>query len=121
MRLESFWFSDQPDPALGAALRAALGPRDDGAVFVARVCARAVAAGVGTWRAVLERWSRVAVAAAVLLALVGGYLVGSGRQGAASFDTVWVTSAIGSQAAADLLAVHHAPDPSTLFATMVAN
>src|SRR5207245_561529 len=121
VRQEPTWSPDHPDPALGAALWAALSPRDDGAAFVAR----AAAAGVGTWRAVLGSLSRLAVAAAavVALAFAGSYLAGAAlRTGAgASFDSVWVTSATGSEAAAELLATHRAPDPSALFTSMVAN
>ena len=68
-----------------------------------------------------DRWSRLAIAAAVVLAFVGGYLAGTERDVATSFDTVWVTSATGSEAAAELLATHRAPDPSALFASMFAN
>ena len=121
MRQEPLWSPDHADPALGEALRAALTPRDDTAEFVTHVLARAEAAGVGTWRAVLGRWSRFAIAAAVVLAFLGGYLAGRERDVATSFDTVWVTSATGSEAAAELLATHRAPDPSALFASMLAN
>src|SRR2546425_1426228 len=125
VRQEPAWSPDHRDPALGAALWAALSPRDDGAAFVARALARAAAAGVGTWRAVLGRWSRIAVTAAAIVALafVGSYLAGAaGRTTAgASFDSVWVTSATGSDTAAELLATHRAPDPSALFTSMVAN
>src|SRR5436190_2186523 len=78
-------------------------------------------AGVGTLRAVLGRWCRFAIAAAVVLAFLGGYLAGRERDVATSFDTVWATSATGSEAAAELLATHRAPDPSALFASMLAN
>jgi len=121
VRQEPLWSPDHPDPALGEALRAALTPRDDTAEFVTHVLTRAEAAGVGTWRAVLGRWSRLAIAAAVVLTFVTGYLVGRGREVATSFDAVWVTSATGSEAAAELLATHRAPDPSALFAAMFAN
>src|SRR2546425_871011 len=73
------------------------------------------------WRAVLGRWSRVAIAAAAVLAFVGGYLAGHARDAATSFDAAWVTSATGSESAVQLLAVHRAPDPSALFASMLAN
>src|SRR5438093_13623818 len=73
------WSPDHPDPALGAALWAALSPRNDTAAFVIRVLDRAESAGVGTWRAVLGRWSRVAIAAAAVLAFLGGYLAGRAR------------------------------------------
>jgi len=66
-------------------------------------------------------WSRVAIAAAAVLAFVGGYLAGHARDAATSFDAAWVTSATGSESAVQLLAVHRAPDPSALFASMLAN
>src|SRR6266567_3608279 len=56
--------------------------------------------------------------AAGVLTFVAGYLAGREREVATSFDTVWVTSATGSEAAAELLATHRAPDPSALFAAM---
>src|SRR5207249_343844 len=87
VRQEPTWSPDHPDPALGAALWAALSPRDDGAAFVARALARAAAAGVGTWRAVLGRWSRLAGAVAALLATFAaggllGWAVGMRAHGA---------------------------------------
>src|SRR2546428_7366322 len=78
MRPEISEFSPGRDRALGAALRAALDRPYDGAFLVA-VLERARLAGVGSSRAVLGRppWTRAAVAAAVLAALVGGILVGT--------------------------------------------
>ena len=121
MRQEPLWSPDHHDSALGEALWAALTPRNDTAQFVAHVLARAEAAGVGTWRAVLGRWSRLAIAAAAVVAFLGGYLAGRERDVATSFDAVWVTSATGNESAAELLATHRAPDPSALFASMLAN
>ena len=69
-------FDHRPDPLLGDALRRAIDPGDDGAAFVARVLARAESLRAVTWDAVLARWARAGVAAAVLIALAGGYLVG---------------------------------------------
>jgi hypothetical protein len=71
-------FDHRPDPVLGEALRHALEPGDS-AAFVARVLARADAlraATPGSWDAVLARWARVGVAAAMVIALAAGYLVG---------------------------------------------
>ena len=64
MRPEISEFSPERDPALGAALRAAL-DRPDDAAFLAAVLERARLAGVGSSRAVLGRppWTRAAVAA----------------------------------------------------------
>src|SRR2546426_5869203 len=105
------WSPDHPDPAVGAALWAALSPRNDTAAFVARVLDRAEAAGVGTWRAVLGRWSRVAIAAAAVLAVVGGYLAGHARDAATSFDAAWGASPTGGESAVPLPAVHPPPAP----------
>ena len=69
-------FDHRPDPVLGDLLRRALEPDDDGAAFVARVLARAENLRALTWHAVLARWARAGVAAAVLVALAAGYLVG---------------------------------------------
>jgi hypothetical protein len=68
-------FDHRPDPTLGAALRRALEP-DDQESFVARVLARAQEAQRATWDSVLARWARTGVAAAALIALVAGYVVG---------------------------------------------
>jgi hypothetical protein len=72
-------FDHRPDRALGEALRLALDPGDDGegaGAFVARVLARAERIGAASWDAVLARWARAGVAAAVFVALIGGYVVG---------------------------------------------
>ena len=69
-------FDHRPDRVLGESLRQALAPGDDGTAFVARVLARAESLGAASWDAVLARWARAGVAAAVVVALVGGYLVG---------------------------------------------
>jgi hypothetical protein len=69
-------FDHRPDAALGDALRRALDPGDDGAAFVARVRAAAEGVKVGSWTSVLARWARPGVAAALLVGLAAGYLVG---------------------------------------------
>ncbi len=68
-------FDHRPDPVLGAALRAALEPADQGA-FVARVAALAAEGRAASWDGVLARWARAGVAAAALIALLAGYLMG---------------------------------------------
>jgi len=68
-------FDHRPDTVLGEELRRAL-DAGDAASFVARVLARAAEARVASWDAVLARWARTGVAAAVLVALAAGYLVG---------------------------------------------
>ncbi|HVH66272.1 MAG TPA: hypothetical protein VM716_00235 [Gemmatimonadales bacterium] len=69
-------FDHRPDRVLGQALREALDPGDDGQAFAARILARVERIGAASWDAVLARWARTGVAAAVLVAVVAGYLVG---------------------------------------------
>jgi len=68
-------FDHRPDTLLGEALRQALDPGDV-TPFVARVLARATEVRIASWDTVLARWARTGVAAAVLVALAAGYLVG---------------------------------------------
>jgi len=87
MTQDSLPFDARPDPMIGAALRRALdaGEHDR---FVARVLARAEQLRAVSWDAVLARWARLGVAAAVLVALAAGYLVGRGRPTAPERATV---------------------------------
>jgi len=70
-------FDHRRDPVLGAVLRQAL-DRGEEAAFVARVLARAdeARATAAPWAAVLARWARTGIAAAIVIALAAGYLVG---------------------------------------------
>jgi uncharacterized membrane protein YedE/YeeE len=120
VRLGSSDFSPQADPALGTALRAAL-DRSGDAEFLRAVLERARVAGVGSSRAVLGRWTRAAVAALLVAALVGGLLAGASLQTPASFETEWVAATTGSPAAAALFTAEDAPDASVLFASVVAD
>ena len=70
-------FDHRRDGVLGRALREALDPGDAQA-FVARVVALAGQVRVASWDAVLARWARAGVAAALVVALAAGYLVGRG-------------------------------------------
>jgi hypothetical protein len=73
---EPLSFDHRPDPRLGDALRQALEPADV-AAFVARVLARAEHAPASvSWEAVLARWARAGVAAAMFVAALAGYVVG---------------------------------------------
>ncbi len=67
-------FDHRPDPLLGSALRQALAPGDESA-FVAELMGSAERASAASWDAVLARWARVGVAAAVILVLAAGYVV----------------------------------------------
>ncbi len=99
-------FDSRPDPVLGAALRAALAPRD-AAAFVGRVVA-AVDRPAAPLE-VLAAWSRLGIAAAVLAALVAGAAVGR-NVGAAD-------SAPANPDAASIIAGAEAPDAITLLAS----
>src|SRR5207302_1620783 len=68
-------FDHRPDLVLGKALREALDPGDAPA-FIARVLAHAEHVRVASWDAVLARWARTGVAAALVVALAAGYFVG---------------------------------------------
>lgn len=72
---ESMAFDHRPDAVLGDALRQALDPGDP-APFVARVLARVEQVQAPSWDTVLARWSRFGVAAAAVVALAAGYVVG---------------------------------------------
>ena len=72
-------FDHRPDPELGEALRAALEPHGGQAEFVAGVMARyedAIGrAPAPAWQ-VLASWSRPGIAAALVAALIGGFMFG---------------------------------------------
>ena len=73
-------FDHRPDLVLGRALREALDP-GDAQLFTARVLARAAHARAASWDAVLARWARAGVAAALVVALAAGYFVGHATAG----------------------------------------
>lgn len=75
-------FDHQPDPVLGAALRAALAPGDR-AAFVARVRARLEGPLAVPMVDVLARWARVGIAAALVAAVAAALVVGRVRSEAA--------------------------------------
>jgi len=87
MKRDSLPFDARPDPVIGAALGRALDPGDHDR-FVARVLARAEQLRTASWDAVLARWARVGVAAAMIVALAAGYLVGRGGTAAPGRATV---------------------------------
>jgi hypothetical protein len=117
-------FDHRPDPELGAALRRALDPAaDNQAAFVARVMARYDAAlleaSVPTWE-VLARWARPGIAAAVVAAVLGGFLLGRTLRTpdeAATFDTAMAPTSGPGLAA--LVTAPEPPDASVLFASLV--
>jgi len=115
-------FDHRPDPELGAALRAALDPRDH-ASFVARVMARydgaLAAASVPTWE-VLAAWSRRGIAAAAAAAVLAGFLLGRTLQTPEAPETMDAAMAPASgPGLAALVTATDPPDASVVFASLV--
>jgi len=120
---ESQPFDHRPDPALGAALRAALDPQGDQSAFVARVMAqydttldRASIPALD----ILASWSRpgmVAAAAALVLGLVFGRTMLAPAAATESMDAA-MAPAEGPGLAA-LVTAQDPPDASVVFASLV--
>ena len=120
MNPESQAFSAEQDRELGTALRALL-DRGGEAEFVAAVMAGARAAGVGSPRAVLGRWSRVAIAAMIVAAVGTALAVRATPEQGQALDTEWVAATTGSAAAAALFTSQDAPDAALLYASVESN
>ncbi len=103
-------FDHRPDAVLGDALRRALDPGDARA-FVARVLARAEGVRTGSWDVVLARWARAGVAAAVLIALAAGYLVGRAAAPGAG----------GRPSVTEVLIAPPAPEAEIVLASVIGN
>lgn len=116
-------FDHRPDPELGAALRRALDPpRDDQAAFVARVMARYdpawTAATVPAWE-VLAGWARRGIAAALVAAVVGGFLLGRTLQTPEPETIDAAMAPTSGPGVAALVAATYPPDASIVFASLV--
>ena len=111
-------FGHRPDPMLGAALRAALDPGDQTA-FVARVVAGFDAARAPSWQ-ILAAWARHGLAAAAVVLLVAGLLLGRSLRALASLDEAFAASgpSVTAPALAALVASQRPPDASVLLAEM---
>jgi len=115
-------FDHRPDPELGAALRAALEPRDDHAAFVARVMAQydnALDRSSVAMFDVLASWFRPGMVAAAA-ALVLGILFG--RTVLQSPDTASIDAAMApveGPGLAALVTAHDPPDASVVFTSLV--
>ncbi|HEV2751604.1 MAG TPA: hypothetical protein VGV12_13865 [Gemmatimonadales bacterium] len=124
MNPESQAFSAEPDRVLGTELRALL-DRPGEEEFVAAVMAAAAAAGVGSTRAVLGRWARVAVAGLVIAAVGSALAIQTtpptAPEPALALETDWVAAATGSSAAAALFTSENAPDATVLYASDESN
>lgn len=115
-------FDHRPDPELGAALRAALEPRDDHAAFVARVMAQygnALDHSSVAMFDVLASWFRpgmvVAAAALVLGILFGRTIID--RAAPESIDAA--LAPIEGPGLAALVTAKDPPDPSVVFTSLV--
>ena len=118
---ESQPFDHRPDPEMGAALRAALEPKDDQTAFVARVMAqyeRALDRATVPTVDVLASWFRPGIAAAVA-ALVAGFLFGRSvlTPAPASFDAAMAP--IEGPGLAALVTAQDPPDASIVFSSLV--
>jgi GNAT superfamily N-acetyltransferase len=122
-------FDHRPDPELGAALRRALDPpRGDQVAFVARVMARydqALATSTVPTLEVLAAWARRGIAAALVAAVAGGFLLGRALQTSEpeTFDATMATMAAmaptSGAGVAALVTATDPPDASIVFASLV--
>ena len=116
-------FDHRPDPELGAALRRALDPpRGDQVAFVARVMARydqALATSTVPTLEVLAAWARRGIAAALVAAVAGGFLLGRALQTPEpeSFDAAMAPTS--GPGVAALVTASDPPDASIVFASLV--
>jgi hypothetical protein len=113
-------FDHRPDPELGAALRAALEPKDEKA-FVARVMAQyeqALDRSTVPTLDVLASWFRPGIAAAIA-ALVVGFLFGRTvlTPAPASIDSAMAP--LEGPGLAALVTAQDPPDPSVVFTSLV--
>ena len=114
-------FDHRPDPELGAALRAALAPRDDHTAFVARVMAqyeRAQDRAPIPTLDVLASWFRPGIAAAAA-ALIAGFLFGRAVLTPAPASTDAAMAPVEGTGLAALVTAQDPPDASVVFASLV--
>jgi hypothetical protein len=114
-------FDHRPDPELGAALRAALEPKDDQQAFAARVMAqyeRPLDRATVPTLDVLASWFRPGIAAAAV-ALLAGFLIGRAvlTPAAASIDAAMAP--LEGPGLAALVTAQDPPDASVVFASLV--
>lgn len=114
-------FEHTPDPVLGSALRSALQTGDQ-AAFVARVMARydrALAeATVPAWE-VLARWARPGIAAALVAAVLGGFVVGRSLQSGDSATMEGAFVPTSGPGLAALVSATAPPDASIVLTSLV--
>jgi len=114
-------FDHRPDPELGAALRAALEPKDDQQAFVARVMARyerALDRAPIPTLDVLASWFRPGIAAAAA-ALVAGLLFGRAVLTPAPASIDAAMAPLEGPGLAALVTAQDPPDASVVFSSLV--
>jgi hypothetical protein len=114
-------FDHRPDPELGAALRAALDPKDDHKAFVARVVAqyeRALDRATVPTVDVLASWFRPGIAAAAA-ALVAGFLLGRTVLAPVPASIDAAMALIDGPGLAALVTASDPPDASVVFSSLV--
>ena len=114
-------FDHRPDPELGAALRAALEPKDDQKAFVARIMAqyeRALDRATIPTLDVLASWFRPGVAAAVA-ALIAGFLIGRTALAPAPASIDAAMAPFEGSGLAALVTAQDPPDASVVFTSLV--
>ena len=118
---ESPSFDHRPDPELGAALRAALEPKDNHAAFVARVMAQydtALERSSVAMFDVLASWFRPGMVAAAA-ALVVGFLFGRTVLNDRTESIDAALAPIEGPGLAALVTAQDPPDPSVVFTSLV--
>ena len=113
-------FDHRPDPELGAALRAALEPKDETA-FVARVMAhyeQALDRSTVPTLDVLASWFRPGIAAAIA-ALIVGFLFGRTVLTPAPASIDAAMAPLEGPGLAALVTAPDPPDPSVVFTSLV--
>jgi len=114
-------FDHRPDPELGAALRAALEPKDDQKAFVARVMAqyeRALDRATIPTLDVLASWFRPGIAAAAA-ALIAGFLLGRTVLTPAPASIDAAMAPLEGPGLAALVTAPDPPDASVVFSSLV--
>jgi hypothetical protein len=114
-------FDHRPDPELGAALRAALEPKDDQKVFVARIMAqyeRALDRATVPTLDVLASWFRPGIAAAAA-ALIAGFLLGRTVLTPAPASIDAAMAPLEGPGLAAFVTAQDPPDASVVFTSLV--
>jgi hypothetical protein len=114
-------FDHRPDPELGAALRAALEPKDDQKAFVVRIMAqyeRALDRATIPTLDVLASWFRPGIAAAAA-ALIAGFLLGRTVLTPAPASIDAAMAPLEGPGLAALVTAQDPPDASVVFTSLV--